>query len=259
MNGFTIKDRNSSSITDWRAWTRPKKVSQWRAGRSSMELARAWFVSASPRCPREVMDLLATNVRTANVVLLEAFPEHVTPLVERGEGRNHDLLLLATGDAGPVVISVEAKVDEPFGDETIGEYWARARRSKDPTRAPERIRALLQMVFGSEASADADPWSGLRYQLLTATAGTAIEAARAEAGLAVLVVHEFLTEDIDSGKVDTNAKDLAKFVAVLLKDSGAPLISGRLAGPIALGPNAWLSRRIELLIGKAVFDWRLKG
>lgn len=29
-------------------WTRPKKLEHWKAGRSAMELARAWFTSPYP-------------------------------------------------------------------------------------------------------------------------------------------------------------------------------------------------------------------
>jgi hypothetical protein len=51
--------------------------------------------------------------------------------------------LLAAGSDSRVIISVEAKVDEPFGDEKIGSYWRNAQKSADPTRVPERIEALL--------------------------------------------------------------------------------------------------------------------
>src|SRR6266849_778066 len=136
MSEFVLKAQGGARITDWRSWPRPKKDYQWRGGRSAMELARAWFVSPVPVCPRGITDLLASNPRTADVGLLEGFPEYVTPLPERGEGRNHDLLLRGRGGQGEVVISVEAKVDEPFG-ENIGAYWDKARESTAPTRVPE--------------------------------------------------------------------------------------------------------------------------
>jgi len=193
VSEFVVTGRKGEKITDWRAWTRPKKDFQGRAGRSAMELARAWFVSPMPVCPREIADLLASHPRAAGLTLVEGIPEHVTSLPERGEGRNHDLLLLGHSGSGSVVLSVEAKVDESFG-ETIGTYWNKGKRSAIPTRAPERIQALLSMAFGAAAHPDTAPWQGLRYQLLTAVTGTAIEASRRQAATAIVVVHEFRTE-----------------------------------------------------------------
>ena len=90
--------------------------------------------------------------------MAEGWPEYVTALPERGEGRNHDLLLVGYRDRLRIVVSVEAKVDESFG-EKIGDYWRRARKSKKPTRVPQRIEALVPMIFGSDARPDVEPWS----------------------------------------------------------------------------------------------------
>ena len=255
VSEFVLKGRGGDQITDWRAWTRPKKDYQWRAGRSAMELARAWFVSPMPLCPREIADLLATHPRAAGLTLFEGIPEHVTPLPERGEGRNHDLLLEGRGPSGSVVISVEAKVDESFG-ETIGGYWNMGRQSVTPTRAPERIEALLSMVFGPAARPDADPWRELRYQLLTAVAGTAVEATLRRAHTAVVIVHEFRTEDVDAQNVAVNAEDFQVFVGVLLDLPASEVVHGRLYGPAVLASSSHLARGVDLFIGKAVFDWQ---
>jgi hypothetical protein len=186
--------------------------------------------------------------------LIEGIPEHVTSLPERGEGRNHDLLLLADGKNGRTVISIEAKVDESFG-ETIGRYWANAKRSAAPTRAPERIEALLSVAFGVTARPDIDPWRGLRYQLLTAVTGTAIEAARRQAAAAVVIVHEFRTDSADRDNVAVNTEDFQSFVGALVDLSPDEVASGRLYGPASLAPSAHLERAVDVFIGKAVFDW----
>lgn len=255
MSEFAIIDWKGDQITDWRAWTRPKRDYQWRAGRSAMELARAWFVSPVPVCPREIVDLLASHPRTAGLTLDEGIPEYVTSLPERGEGRNHDLLLSGHSDSGSVVMSVEAKVDEPFG-ETIGTYWNKGRQSATPTRAPERIEALLSMAFGAAARPDAPPWCALRYQLLTAITGTAIEAARRQVATAVVVIHEFRTEDLNDENVHANSGDFQAFVGALLNLPASAVGSGRLHGPVNLKPGEHLERAVDVLIGKAVFDWQ---
>ena len=212
-------------------------------------------VSPVPVCPREVADLLESHPVGTGLKLVEGIPEHVTPLPEPGEGRNHDLLLLGHGGSGNIVISVEAKVDESFG-ETIGTYCNSASHSDKPTRAPQRIKTLLAMAFGAEARPDADPWRGLRYQLLTAVTGTAIEAASQKVSTAVVVVHEFRTESIDAEKAQTNASDFATFVGVLLGLPPNTVVPGRLYGPVVLAQGKHLERPVDLFIGKAVFDWR---
>jgi len=255
VNEFSLKDHDGQPIADWRSWPRPKAERHWRAGRSAMELARAWFTSPVPICPPEVESLLESHPVTAGVALTEGWPEYVTALPERGEGRNHDLLLVGCRDACGVVVSVEAKVDEPFGVE-IGKYWHSARKSKKRTRVPERIEALVSMVFGSGARPDAEPWSLLRYQLLTAVAGTAREAAQRKADTAVLVIHEFLTHSANARKVSDNAQDLSDFISVLFSQDNTPIQPGRLYGPSVLAANKDLSRAVNVFIGKAVFSWR---
>jgi len=70
-------------------------------------------------------------------------------LSERGEGRNHDLALIGNIDNEQVAVTIEAKADEPFGNDTIFEYYSRAMRRREKgesTKVPERIEQLLSMV-----------------------------------------------------------------------------------------------------------------
>lgn len=255
MDDFSLKGHDGQPIVDWRSWTRPKAKYHWSAGRSAMELARSWFTSPVPIIPPEVESLLGSNPSTAGVAMAEGWPEHVTGLPERGEGRNHDLLLVGYRDGRRVVVSVEAKVDESFGDR-LGDYWQRARQSKNKTRVPQRMEALVSMVFGSGARPDVEPWSSLRYQLLTAVAGTAIEAAQREADTAVLVIHEFITHSADATKLAGNDQDLGDFVSVLLSHGVDRVQPGLLYGPAALAAGENLSGPVELFIGKAEYSWR---
>ena len=43
MNELSLEGHDGQPIADWHSWTRPKAEYHWRAGRSAMELARAWF------------------------------------------------------------------------------------------------------------------------------------------------------------------------------------------------------------------------
>lgn len=246
-----LNDREGREIRDWRNWPRPKRDYQWAVGRSAMELARAWFTSSHPVCPPEVRALLETHGSTRGIELSHGRPEHVTGLPESGEGRNHDLLLFGRQNGLPVVLSVEAKVDETFG-ERLGRYWKRARRN-GKSRAPHRVENLLAAIFGAEARPDESPWEELRYQLLTAVAGTAIEAARAGADIGIVVIHELHTSMASRRKLAKNAAALAEFLRVAGLEGGD--MAGRLHGPVRVAAKGPISRPVDVFIGRAIYDW----
>src|SRR5437773_11163642 len=84
---------DGTPIKDWRVWSPPKEPKHWRAGRSAVELARAWFTKTNPQVPPEFAALLATSPLLDGLRDLKGTPEYVTSLPEAGEGRNHDLAL----------------------------------------------------------------------------------------------------------------------------------------------------------------------
>jgi hypothetical protein len=250
-----LKRPDGGAIADWRAWSPPKDLKHWRPGRSAVELARAWFTAETPRIPPEFAALLASSPLLAGLGGLKGVPEHVTSLPEAGEGRNHDLVLEGEAAGGRVLIAVEAKADEKFGPR-IGKYWAQTREERSapggtPSRAPERIEALLVLLAGPEVLPTQDPWNRIRYQLLTAAVGALLEAQTRKASLAVLAIHEFRTSETDENSLDRNAADLEAFLAALGLLPAAPMQPGILYGP-------WQSPEIPipLLIGKATYDWR---
>ncbi len=232
-------------------WTRPKKPEHWKAGRSAMELARAWFTSSTPNIPKEVEALLATHARTSGMAFSEGYPERVTKLPQRGEGRNHDLMLKGQVSNEATVVCVEAKVDEPFGD-TIEARLKKGIASSPNSKVPERIDALLKIVFGASAKPDQLPWSSLRYQLLTGMAGTTLQAAEDNAPLAVFIVHEFDTAKANPKYVQTNAIDYTEFVACFYSIPVDTVVSGQLYGPVSLKQTNGLLHDVDMFIGKAV-------
>lgn len=239
---LTLSRPDGTPITSWETWTRPKKDYQWEAGRSAMELAKAWFRQERVAVPTELAQLLASSARLSGLQLVRGIPEHVTGLPERGEGRNHDLWLLGRTASEQVTICVEAKADEPFGNETVAEYRASATKRREngkPTKASERIAQLLALVPGEKCR-----WEKIRYQLLTAICGTAIQAKLDGSALAVFAVHEFHTSKTTPDKIAVNANDFNAFMAAI-GASDTPVKPGRLYGPVTVGG-------VPCLIGKAV-------
>jgi hypothetical protein len=207
-----------------------------------MELAKAWFTDGSLSPPRELVDLLGSHPRLHNLSLVRGIPECVTSLPVKGEGRNHDLWLMGRTEHDSVTICIEAKADEPFGNETVAEYRATALHrieKRERTGAPERIDALLRMV-GRPAST----WDSIRYQLLTAICGTVLQAKKDSSSLAIFVVHEFQTEKTKLENLQRNREDWERFLAVIGIPSSTA-IDGRLQGPVTING-------VECLVGKAV-------
>jgi hypothetical protein len=109
-------------------------------------------------------------------------------------------------------------------------------------------RALFDSTLDEEPAL-----APLRYQLLSALAGTLAEARHAGAAAAVLVIHEFSTPATDPSKQRRNAADLSQFLARLGRARRAPLAGGGwIAGPYFVPGNAHLPGDVPVYVGKLV-------
>ena len=146
-----------------------------------------------------------------------------------------------------VVVTIEAKADEPFGA-TIAQTLADAlergihnARSRGVRRVEDLVRGLLP------SRTKGLPHVGvLRYQLLTAVAGTLAYAAMEEASLAVLIIHEFVTDKTRDKRHAKNAEDYNRFLHRFTGKAISSDAAHGLVGPIAL-PNASPFRGVPLL------------
>jgi hypothetical protein len=189
-------------VESWQQHCPPKKGDlQWRDGRSAKELAK-YITESLPAVPAEIESVLKTIVPMDATFDWDA--EYVTPLPGKGEGRNHDGILY--GD--DIVVTIEAKADETLGN-LIEEEMNTASVNK-----LYRISKMLGYLFDGGFK----KYSKLRYQLLTASVGTIIEAERRKADCkeldtAVLFVLVFKTNgDISEEKLISNHKDIENFL-----------------------------------------------
>jgi hypothetical protein len=189
---------------------------------------------------RQTEDLGTLEIRDVTVEAQIAFDEFP------GGKRNHDLLIHGTCDSGPVVIGLEAKADESYG-ETIATYRDKTRAvraSGRSTNAPERLSGLLTDI-GLISLDTHTTFGDLRYQLFSGVAGTL--AAVSEPGeLAVFFVHEFATPETTPAKRAKNHLDLSRFLGDVF---GAPALNVNpwLIGPLGVPAERWT--RIPLYIG----------
>ncbi len=115
--------------------------------------------------------------------LLFAAPEWKTALPGGGRESQSDVFALFSVPGGLLTMTVEAKVDEPFGP-TLGEWMEGASPGK---RA--RIAAIGDLL-GLAAPIPAS----IRYQLLHRAAAALIEARRFRANEAAMIVQSFSSE-----------------------------------------------------------------
>ena len=239
------------TITDLRAWKAlagPVSGDQWKPDRSAQELARDW-IERDAQARAEA--LLSLHPGLAPVALDSAIAEHRTRFDEIPRGpRNHDLLAIGTGGPGRLVVGIEGKADESFG-ETLARYRDRERSKK--SRALERLDRLTDTLFGNTLAHE-PTLCDLRYQLCSALAGTLADAKSAEAVAAVLLIHEFRTTLTDDRRHQANSAALEAFVSRL---PGEPSryngTGGWVAGPWTVrAESAWLPASMSVFVGKLV-------
>lgn len=141
------------------------------------------------------------------------------------------------------------------GRESFGETVARAvaaadaRLTKIPaSKGKTRIEELCERYLGARPL-DADV-AGLRYQLLTATAGAVRHALRSAAGRTVLLVHEFVRAPGTHHAYAANSKDLSLFVARLTRGRIHQVPLGRLI-EVPLPNAVTLGEPLRFFVGKA--------
>ena len=232
-NGFTL-----GKIEEW-----PRRKNHWKDGRSAKENARAWL-AASPNLQREIAQVLADCGDIGPLrhwcaepearIAIDAFP---------GQQPNIDLFIHGEDNRGPVVIAIEAKADEPFGNKLDRQYRVAgaALASSCRSKAVARIEALRDR-FALDLRQH--PVPQLRYQLLTVTAAVLDEAARRASGRAVMIVHEFVTPLTVQKNRERNANDLDCFLATAFGHK-RPLPPGHVAGPL------YIKGAPALYVGKA--------
>jgi hypothetical protein len=153
---------------------------QWKTGYSARTLAHCW--EAANGLPSEIEKLIRTYADFASntLELLAAFPEWHVSLPGGRRSSQSDVFALVKMGTARIAMTVEGKVNEPFGP-TLSEWLVAPSDGKK-----ERLKYLSSKL----GSASELPGS-LRYQLLHRSASALIEADRFGADHAAMVVHSF--------------------------------------------------------------------
>jgi hypothetical protein len=267
------------SFADWedRALPEARRKKHWQPGRSACELGRVWTVAGTPSVPDQLVQLLEATEGTRGITISKGITEHETQLPPGNAGpRCHDLFLYGDQNTRPVVISIEAKADESFGDtltKALAKSREEAKKRNGTTKFPDRLDWLTRSLFGLAAFSDgrqeilAQSIAALHYQLFSAIGGTLLEADREGASKAIFIIHEFRTSKTKDAKLSANAQALNQFLELFLSSNGQgpepdfKFENGRMVGPILLPERsciheAKIPHSIPLFIGKIRTDLR---
>ena len=188
-----------TTVEEWYQFAPPKaKGKHWKDGRSAKSLAQ--FMTDKNQV-KKLEDILVELEYDTNGVI-SCTPEANTVLPCKGNGRNHDLLMIGED----FVVGIEAKVSEPFGEEISTELIEASDNKKG------RIDKLANELFGCKINEVKDGLK-LKYQLLTGVYGTLRDAEKNKKSKALFLVIVF-TDGItreDENAVNRNNDDFKNF------------------------------------------------
>ena len=210
-------------------------------------MAKSWFRAPEAAPPEELLLFLHRSFPPGQVILTDAYPECIVALDRfGGEHRNTDLLVVGTAGPQKLAISIEAKADEPFGDQLVGPYYDR-RRAVPGSNLPARIDALSRALFNRDLDSGI---RSLRYQLLHGTAGALIAAKGHSSDVSVFLVHEFISDRLNPAKLERNKTDWQAFVNTLVPDHAIVFYASSAIGPIQVPGGQFVPADIPLYLGE---------
>ena len=249
-----FKDNQRINTVDkWKSLAPPKGGDkQWIDNRSAKEAAKAW-IEAQPGVPIEISKLFEGSEHFSKTEFEKAEPEYQIHFDSYRGPRNADLAIWAKDEHGPIGITVEAKADESF-DVRVKEYCSAGleERVKNPrSQRMYRITELSQALFFTR-SPYTPKIGDLRYQLLTAAAGTIVHATEIGADRAVMIIQEFVTSATSRLKLAENRLDLQQFLARISGEAKFDLAEDILYGPFEYPGIPNYASQPHLFIGKVV-------
>lgn len=202
MSIIIKKELTITEPNHWFIVAPPKgRDKQWKDGYSAKELAK--FATTNSTIFNELIKDAVKNTFGRKVsASFYGEPEAETKLPPKGSNgpRNHDLLLYNKD----LVIGIEAKVNEPFGN-SIDDELKKAKNEKRSNMI-ERIDWLIKTILpeGNQRKVES---MFLKYQLFTATAGTLLEAYRRHLNKCIVLILSFRLEGIEPNNENQTSFD----------------------------------------------------
>lgn len=252
-NGVEIR-----TLEEWAEYAPPKSNTQWVDGRSAKELARAWLGAGLGKAPEEVSAALRTHAAFGPIQEWSAEPEAKLRFDQfPGEPSNADLAVCAEDRHGLLLIVVEAKADEPFG-EMVQHVLADAIEEKIKNERSNRLARVEQLAGAlfHPRNRGEPSLRQIRYQLMTCCAGALCEAGRMGFKRALVLIQEFVTNRTKDAAHERNQKDLNNFIRRISRGTEVAVKCGEICGPLSLPSFSLLTNAPEFYIAKVKRDLR---
>ncbi|MBC8756574.1 hypothetical protein H2O64_18020 [Kordia sp. YSTF-M3] len=211
---------------------------QWVDKRSAKEMAKFWTDNQK----RDDFQLYLKKV-SKELVFNYALPEISTEFDDYRSPRKTDLCIFAKNRNRKVLISIEGKADEHFGENYIDKEWILSINAKIKNKKSRKLDRIIELYkrFNSDSE-----FINLRYQLTYWLAGSIDEAIRNEIDTVFLIVQEFHSDITSKKKIDANKEDLDYFINFITNSSHKRINKNELIGPI----KNLFTKQINLYIGK---------
>lgn len=206
-------------------WKHVVGLDKWRPRYSAFELAHKWHPARNfPPVVSKALQAEGNPAHLRNLTVRYCLVEWPVFLdTDKAPSRTDLMVYARTKDKDAVIVGVEGKAREPFGQRV--DAWVRGLSDGQPTAGvspkPSRLRRLqfLSTVLDREVSAD----SKLRYQLLHRTASVLLESRLQGAVAGLLIVHAF-------PGADGSWADFEKFTTFL----DVKVVRGQLSVPVSV-------------------------
>lgn len=212
-----------NNVKDWKTYAPPQDPNkQWVDGKSAKTLAEYVFKDDKKDFEQKIDGLLSS----LNLAIPKTFtcePEAKTHFPSNwgtSGARSHDLLMIGNTD---ILIGIEAKADEPFEKKVSAKRKTAEENNADGGKNMNlRINSILSFLYPKGVPANSED---LMYQLLSATAGTIIEAKKQGKNNAIALFFVFETAKTSPSRIASNDKDFEDYCKSLGLDPEGGVIN----------------------------------
>ncbi len=229
-----------NSIDSWRINCAPKgKDAQWKPKRSAMELARFW---TNKDHQKEFLAFIQNVL--PNISFDYAIPEFPTKFDDYRSPRQNDLVIFAQNNDKKVLISIEGKADEPYGNKLVKEELEKARQTLETKPSSNKLKRIEELI---ELFSSLPRLLKCRYQLLTWLAGS-IKKAEGYTDTIILISQEFHSDKTTNANIERNSNDLNRFVDLISNGTVQKVKTNEICTPIFFkGINCHFEKHITQL------------
>jgi hypothetical protein len=218
------REKEINNLDDWFKFCPPEgKEKQWIDLRSAKEMAKFWMAENNIEYFKEFIKQSFNDFDFDYIV-----PEYVSKFDSFGKPRQHDLLV--TGKNNAVILTIEGKSDETFGNMLFGENFKEAiteKTRKNNSKALERMINLYQNYFKSNAKI-----LEIMYQLTHWFAGSLADAMQFNTENFIMILQEFQSNLTKAKNLNSNHIEFEKFIEFISEGKYSKINNKQILGPI---------------------------